>query len=82
MRSGRKVRKNASFIIANFQNAIQVYARISSVSAAAVKHLSSHLSMVHDLNGHERTPHLKNAVLCSTTTPPPVQPLRTKAEKA
>ena len=23
-----------------------------------VKHLSSHLSMVHGLNGHERTPHL------------------------
>ena len=48
----------------------------------AVKHLSSHLSMVHGLNGHERTPHLKNAVLYSTTTPSPVQPLRTKAEKA
>ena len=31
----------------------------------AVKHLSSHLSMVHSLNGHERTPHLKNAVLYS-----------------
>ena len=48
----------------------------------AVKHSSSHLSMVHGLNGHERTPHLKNAVLYSTTTPSPVQPLRTKAEKA
>ena len=34
MGSGRKVRKNASFIIANFQNAIQVYAHMSSVSAA------------------------------------------------
>ena len=38
--------------------------------------------MVHGLNGHERTPHLKNAVLYSTTTPSPVQPLKTKAEKA
>ena len=39
--------------------------------------------MVHGLNGHERTPHLKNAVLCSTTTTPPaVQTLRKKAEKA
>ena len=38
--------------------------------------------MVHGLNGHERTPHLKNAVLCSTTTPPAVQTLRTKAEMA
>ena len=34
VRSGRKIRKNASFIIANFQNAIQVYAGMSSVSAA------------------------------------------------
>ena len=38
--------------------------------------------MVHGLNGHERTPHLKNAVLCSTATPPAVQTLRTKAEMA
>ena len=39
--------------------------------------------MVHSLNGHERTPHLKNAVLCSTTTTPPaVQTLRKKGEKA
>ena len=39
--------------------------------------------MVHGLNGHERTPHLKNAVLCSTTTmPPAVQTLRKKSEKA
>ena len=38
--------------------------------------------MVHGLNGHERTPYLKKAVLCSTTTPAAVQTLRTKAEKA
>ena len=44
---------------------------------------SSHLSMVHCLNGHERTHHLKNAVLCSTTTmPPAVQTLRKKSVKA
>ena len=48
-----------------------------------VINLSSHLSMVHGLNGHERTPHLKNAVLCSTTTmSPAVQTLRKKSEKA
>ena len=59
------------------------YMRVCPVcQRPAVKHLSSHLSMVHGLNGHERTPHLKNAVLYSTTTPSPVQPLRTKAEKA
>ena len=39
--------------------------------------------MVHGLNGHERIPHLKNAVLCSTTTMPPAeQTLRKKSEKA
>ena len=59
------------------------YMRVCPVcQRPSVKHLSSHLSMVHGLNGHERTPHLKNAVLYSTTTPSPVQPLRTKAEKA
>ena len=48
-----------------------------------VINLSNHLSMVHGLNGHERTPHLKNAVLCSsTTTSPAVQTLRKKGEKA
>ena len=48
-----------------------------------VINLSSHLSMVHGLNGHEQSPHLKNAVLCSTTTTPPaVQTLRKKGEKA
>ena len=59
VRSGRKVRKNASFIIANYQNAIQVYAHMSMCQQPAVKHLSSHLSMIHGLNGHEPTPHLK-----------------------
>ena len=32
-----------------------------------VINLSSHLQMVHNLNGVERTHHLKNAVLCPTT---------------
>ena len=48
-----------------------------------VINLSNHLLMVHGLNGHERTTHLKNAVMCSTTTmPPAVQTLRKKGEKA
>ena len=74
--------KNASIIIQFVQNAIQEYARVSSMSGPAVKHLSSHLSMVHGLNGHECVYHLTNAVLCPTTKSPPVQPLRPKAEKA
>ena len=70
----RKMRKNASI----------KYMRVCPVCQRPnVINLSSHLSMVHGLNGHERTPHLKNAVLCSTTTTPPaVQTLRKKAEKA
>ena len=46
-----------------------------------VINLSSHLIMVHGIDGDERSHHLKKAILCRTTTSPPEQPLRTKAEK-
>ena len=46
-----------------------------------VINLSSHLIMVHSIDGDERSHHLKKAVLCQTTMSPPVQPLNTKTEK-
>ena len=77
-----KMRKNASITITNFQNAIQVYMGVCPVCQRwNVINLSSHLIMVHDIDGGKRSHHLKKAILCRTTTSPPVQPLRTKAEK-
>ena len=69
--------KKASITITNFQNALQVYA----CQRPYVINLSSHLIMVHGVDRDEWGHHLKRAILCQTTTSPPVQPLTAKTEK-
>ena len=54
-----KLHKNVSIIIINFRNAIQVYVCMSNMSTAQFHNFSSHLLMVHGVNGDERAHHIK-----------------------